>query len=276
MRLPDAKGLAAYTRQVYANTPQASRAPPFLAGEGARPRATLRHINHVIYIIRENRTYDQVFGDIKAGNGDPDLTIFGATVTPNAHALAARSVLLDNLYCNGEVSEDGHQWCDAAYATDFTEKRLAQQLQRPGRTRRRRAADRLAGGLSLGQLRPARLTYHTYGEFSSFTSSPNSPPVFTGAKSLSGHASAAWNAISFDRHDTERAALFLADLHAAEKTGQWPRFVVMSLGEEPHAGAGARQIHARRPCRRQRSGAGADRGRRQPFALLERHGDFRH
>jgi YVTN family beta-propeller protein len=79
-------------------------------------------IKHILYIIKENRTYDQVFGDMARGNGDPRLTIFGRKVTPNQHALADQYVLLDNLYCDGEVSEDGHSWSNAAYATDANEK----------------------------------------------------------------------------------------------------------------------------------------------------------
>src|SRR6516162_3062397 len=79
-------------------------------------------IKHVLYIIKENRTYDQVFGDLKQGNGDPSLVLFGRDVTPNRHAIAEQFVLLGNLYCNGEVSQDGHPWSTAAYATEFTER----------------------------------------------------------------------------------------------------------------------------------------------------------
>ncbi len=79
-------------------------------------------IKHCIYIIKENRTYDQVFGDFPQGNGDPSLCIFGEQVTPNHHALVNRFVLLDNFYVNGEVSADGHEWTMAGYATDFVEK----------------------------------------------------------------------------------------------------------------------------------------------------------
>ncbi|MDR0498803.1 MAG: bifunctional YncE family protein/alkaline phosphatase family protein [Holophagales bacterium] len=77
---------------------------------------------HVIYVIKENRTYDQVFGDIKKGNGDPGLCIFGREVTPNQHALAEQFVLLDNYYCNGIVSADGHQWATQGITTDYQEK----------------------------------------------------------------------------------------------------------------------------------------------------------
>ena len=67
-------------------------------------------IKHVFYIIKENRTYDQVLGDMKEGNGDPSLVLFGENVTPNLHALARQFVLLDNFYCDAEVSADGHNW----------------------------------------------------------------------------------------------------------------------------------------------------------------------
>ena len=82
----------------------------------------LSKIKHVVYIIKENRTYDEVLGDDRRGNGDPHLTIFGDKVTPNEHKLVRQFVLPDNLYCDGEVSQVGHQWTDSAYATDFTEK----------------------------------------------------------------------------------------------------------------------------------------------------------
>ena len=79
-------------------------------------------IKHCIYIIKENRTYDQVFGDMPEGNGDKNLCIFPEKVTPNLHALAREFVLLDNFYVESEVSADGHEWTMAAYATDFVEK----------------------------------------------------------------------------------------------------------------------------------------------------------
>jgi DNA-binding beta-propeller fold protein YncE len=77
---------------------------------------------HVIYIIKENRTYDQVLGDMPEGNGDPSLCIFGEGVTPNQHKLAREFVLLDNTYCSGILSADGHQWSDTALVTDYLER----------------------------------------------------------------------------------------------------------------------------------------------------------
>jgi DNA-binding beta-propeller fold protein YncE len=79
-------------------------------------------IRHVVFILKENRTYDQVFGDLAAGNGDPELTLFGEDVTPNHHALARQFALGDNFYADGEVSIPGHEWTDQGNSTDFTEK----------------------------------------------------------------------------------------------------------------------------------------------------------
>jgi YVTN family beta-propeller protein len=82
-------------------------------------------IKHVVYMIKENRTYDQVFGDLPEGKGDPSLCIFGKGITPNQHQLVRDFVLLDNTYCCGILSADGHQWSTAAFATDYMEKSFA-------------------------------------------------------------------------------------------------------------------------------------------------------
>jgi DNA-binding beta-propeller fold protein YncE len=79
-------------------------------------------IHHVIYIIKENRTYDQIFGDLKVGNGDPSLTLYGADITPNEHKLALQFGVIDNFYDSGEVSGNGHMWSTAAIAGDYNEK----------------------------------------------------------------------------------------------------------------------------------------------------------
>ena len=79
-------------------------------------------IHHVIYIIKENRTYDQVLGDLKPGDGDPSLTMYGADVTPNQHKLALQFGVLDNFYDSGEVSGNGHEWSTAAITSDYNEQ----------------------------------------------------------------------------------------------------------------------------------------------------------
>jgi YVTN family beta-propeller protein len=80
---------------------------------------------HVIYIIKENRTYDQVLGDVTNGNGEADLCVFGENVTPNEHKFVRDFVLLDNVYCCGALSADGHQWTDTGIATDYMEREFA-------------------------------------------------------------------------------------------------------------------------------------------------------
>ena len=79
-------------------------------------------IHHIIYIIKENRTYDQIFGDIKEANGDPSLVMYGEDITPNEHKIARQFGILDNFYDSGEVSGDGHPWSMAAITTDYNEK----------------------------------------------------------------------------------------------------------------------------------------------------------
>ncbi len=118
--LPDGAGLAAATLQVAANMGlddgQRRAAAEAVVAEISR------HIHHVIYVIKENRGYDQVLGDLPVGNGDPRLTLFPAPITPNHHALAGKFVALDSFYDSGEVSGVGWNWSTAARTTDFTEK----------------------------------------------------------------------------------------------------------------------------------------------------------
>ncbi len=234
VRLPGAAGLAAYTRQVYANTPGLNART---AQAGPDMKATLGKIKHVLYIIRENRTYDQVFGDLTAGNGDPSLTIFGASVTPNAHALASHYVLLDNLYCNGEVSEDGHKWCDAAYATDFIERAWPSSYSSRGEPSGDADVADSPNGEIWDDCARHGVSYRSYGEEADFTSTPNTAPVFAGSKGLAGHANVEWSQFPFGKgRDTQRAAIFLKELAAAEKTGVWPQFMVAWLPEDHTSG----------------------------------------
>jgi len=110
------KNLPAYTRQVEEdNLLRADSGKIEFAG-GHNP------IRHVIYILRENRTYDQILGDLQVGNGDPSLTMFGAEITPNAHKLALQFGVLDNFYDSGDVSANGHLWSDASATSDYIEK----------------------------------------------------------------------------------------------------------------------------------------------------------
>lgn len=126
LKNPDQKQMGIFSEVVYKNTPYNKNNE--LTSEGMRGNPIPMKvgdpspIKHVFYIIKENRTYDQVLGDIPEGNGDPKLVLFGENITPNHHALAREFVLLDNFYVNGEVSADGHHWTMGAYATDYLEK----------------------------------------------------------------------------------------------------------------------------------------------------------
>jgi len=127
--VPGKSRLAAYTKTVLDDyghaVMQAAMLPP---RPGIAPRPVPERVgepsvfSHVIYIIKENRTYDQVLGDMKEGNGDERLCIFGEKVTPNQHKLAREFVLLDNTLCSGVLSADGHQWADSAFVNDYIEK----------------------------------------------------------------------------------------------------------------------------------------------------------
>ena len=122
---PNPEKLASYSKQVYQNTPFTHK------NKGANRQHIIPQshntkgspkIKHVFYIIRENRSYDQVLGDVAEGNGDTSLCLFGRRITPNAHQLVKDFTLYDNFYVDAEISADGHNWSTAAYATDFVEK----------------------------------------------------------------------------------------------------------------------------------------------------------
>jgi YVTN family beta-propeller protein len=131
IRVPGAKALQAYTDTVIAvnNLSRATSARE-KPRESARPKPVPERIGepsvfkHVLYIIKENRTYDQVLGDMKQGRGDPGLCIYGNEITPNTHKLAEDFMLLDNFHVSGKCSAEGHQWTDASIVTDYIEKNM--------------------------------------------------------------------------------------------------------------------------------------------------------
>jgi YVTN family beta-propeller protein len=119
MPAPADAQIAAGTREV-----REANSPRFAPAGGVANLPSLG-IRHVFFIIKENRTYDQVFGDIAKGNGDPKLCVYGREVTPNQHALAERYVLLDNFHTGGAISFDGHQWLMQAFVSDYVERAFA-------------------------------------------------------------------------------------------------------------------------------------------------------
>ncbi len=232
--VPDRAQLTAYTAQVKNNFPN----PAAQIDQAHADRITKEvfpKIKHVLYIIRENRTYDQVLGDLGKGNGDPNLTLFGENVTPNAHKLARESVILDNLYCNGEVSQDGHQWSNAAYATDYTQKAWVNSYSRRGQPEADERLSASPAGYLWDNCRKHGKSYRSYGEFASFRSSPDTEPVFVGASGLRENASLEWSKLKTQpggrQRDTKLAEVFIKELKGAEAKGEWWNFMVMSLGE---------------------------------------------
>ncbi len=169
---PTAKQLGIYAKQVYENTPYNKEKELFSKGEAGNPIpekvGSPSPIKHVFYIVKENRTYDQVLGDVKEGNGDTSLVLFGEKVTPNQHRLVKDFVLLDNFYVDGEVSADGHNWSLGAYATDFLEKNWVTSYGGRGGSYDAEGNRKVAnnkGDFIWGACKKAGVSYRTYGEF---------------------------------------------------------------------------------------------------------------
>jgi YVTN family beta-propeller protein len=220
-------------------------------GEAVRLRGMFKH---VLYIIAENHTYDDYFGDVKAGNGDASLCAFCA-VTPNHHALAARFGLFDNTYVNGILSADGHNWTDEGYATDYVERSLS------GWARSYPSAgnDALAyspAGFIWNRVLARGLTFRDYGEFipdvSAFT-----PATATWSDlyadyvhgthrvtwlqdvqiaSLRPYVNLEYPSFSLRISDQYRASVFLADLKRFERVGRMPNLLLMALGNDHTSG----------------------------------------
>jgi YVTN family beta-propeller protein len=130
--VPDEAALPALTATVWRNLRRDRIAQALLPPRPDQPARAVPErigepslIKHVVYVIKENRTYDQVLGDVAAGNGDPRLCLFGERITPNQHKLVREFVLLDNTYCSGILSADGHQWSTTAIGTDYLERSFA-------------------------------------------------------------------------------------------------------------------------------------------------------
>ena len=218
---PTAEQMAAYTDQVRRNSPYK---PEYLRQASIKSNCVIPDqvgkacpIKYVLYIIKENRTYDQVMGDFTdscgkpAGNGEPKLVMYGEPITPNQHQIARDYVLLDNLYCNGEVSADGHSWCDAAMATDFRTRSWMMSYSGRGNLPGNDEMSSPVAGYIWDQCRRHGVSYRNYGE---------------GAGRVPTADRGKWGG-----RDMDKVELWIADLKAAEQTGSLPQFTIMSLGE---------------------------------------------
>ncbi len=201
---------------------------------------------HVIYIIKENRTYDQVFGDMPQGNGEPRFCQFGVEVTPNQHALAEQFVLLDNFYCNGVLSADGHQWCNEGYVTDYLEKSFG-GFPRSYPYEGEDAVAFAPNGFIWDEVLRKGLTFRDYGEFVTAKIEPASATwddinrdLLTGESKVSVRATTQLHTLEpyicptfvgfpLKVSDAYRAREFLKEFREYEAKGELPNFIIMLL-----------------------------------------------
>jgi YVTN family beta-propeller protein len=243
--LPSPEQMVEHTRQAYACSPlradlaSAAKAPPGspIPSKVGDPSP----IKHVIYVIKENRTYDQVLGDMKEGNGDPSLCLFPESITPNHHKLAREFVLLDNFYAEGEVSADGHEWSMAAYATDFVEKtwplnyrRGLKKIPFPAEGAFDAEA-RPAGGYLWDRCAEERVSYRSYGEWVENGRGPDDPSRAR-VKALEGHIDPKYRGFDMDYSDQKRADRFIEELGRFEKDGDFPQLSIVRLPNDHTSG----------------------------------------
>ncbi len=199
-------------------------------------------IKYVIYIIKENRTYDQVLGDIKSGNGDEKICLFPEKVTPNHHKLTRDYVLLDNFYAESEVSASGHEWSMGAYCNDFVEKTWPQNYghNRDGKFPYPAEGSFPIASPSAGYLwdraREAGVSYISYGEFIT-TSQAASKPGKARVKSLEGHFDPMYRGFDLGFSDLARADRFISEYKRLGAAGQMPRLQIVRLPNDHTHGA---------------------------------------
>ena len=232
---PNEAELKVYSKQVYANSPFTKQLETQAKGEPGNPVPTRlgekSPIKYVFYVVKENRTYDQVLGDMKEGNGDASLCIFPEKVTPNHHALAREFVLLDNFYVDAEVSADGHNWSMAAYATDYTEKNWPTSYGGRGGTYDYEGSRKIAypkDGYIWDYCQRAGLSYRSYGEFAGEGKA--------NLKSLEGHISKKSPGFNMDIKDIERVRIWKQDFDSLLAINAVPQFNTIRLGNDHTSG----------------------------------------
>ena len=224
----DARALARGTRQVMANTPVVDVSRPRADARGPIPGRAGRPspIRHVFYVFKENRSYDNLFGDLPQGNGDPNLCIFGANVTPNHHALARGYVLLDNTYCDADGSADGHNWGMAAYSSDYVTRSVGvspiydyeggNPLAYP------------SSGYLWDACRRHGVSFRSYGEF---VFNPDDPrdTVRAGIPGLEGHIAPRYRGYDTFYSDLDRYRAWLEEFDRYDRDGGLPQLSIIRL-----------------------------------------------
>ncbi len=261
---PDEKELGELSAEAYRASPL--QADASVVGVAARPDGSpipakpgdATPIEHVVYVIKENRTYDQVLGDVKAGNGDVNLCLFPEEVTPNHHAIADTFVLLDNFYVESEVSADGHEWTMGAYATDFVER--SWPVSYGGKDKAKLEGGKRASlgypaegrheiafpehGYLFDLAKAAGVSFRSYGEFIANGKTPDDPGK-AAYPTLEGHFDPHFRSFDLDYRDQDRADRFLAELQRFEKEGSMPQLIVLRLPNDHTAGTGVGKLTPR-------------------------------
>jgi DNA-binding beta-propeller fold protein YncE len=219
-------------------------------GNAARTSSRYPPFQHVIYVIKENRTYDQVLGDLPNADGDTALVFFPRANSPNHHALAERFGVFDRFFVNAEVSADGHNWSTAAYATDYVEKTVQSNYGGRGRTydyegtNRGHATDddvnEPASGYLWNLAEKKGITFRNYGEFVS--PNPQEPHdsvrTYHGNKPyLAAHTHPAYPGFDLTIRDQYRADVWIAELQEFERTGNMPALEIVRLPNDHTSGA---------------------------------------
>jgi len=248
----DARQLEVYTATVLRNTPyrdelldevKIPQGNP-IPGKPGDPSP----IQHVLYIVKENRTYDQVLGDLGKGNADPSLCLFPERISPNHHKLAREFVLLDNFYVSADVSADGHNWSTAAIAPDYVQRMWPNSYGGRRRFYDYEGQEPTAAppaGYIWTQLASARLTLRNYGHFVN-----NVPKALENGDQISGvrdpilgpNTNRKFRGFDLEHLDVDRARVFLADLAEMEKTGTMPRFMLLRIGNDHTSGTAPGKI----------------------------------
>ena len=221
-------------------------------GWGTRRKFSYPPIEHVIYIIKENRTYDQILGDLRQADGDTSLVFFPRAITPNHHALAERFGIFDRFFVNAEVSADGHNWSVGAYVTDYAEKTLQSNYSGRGRTYDYEGTNRdvipdddvaePAEGYIWNLAERAErsgITFRNYGEFVAEVK-VGGVMKYKGTKPyLAAHTNEDFPGYDLDIRDQHRADVWLADLATFERDGKMPRLQILRLPNDHTSGASA-------------------------------------
>ena len=235
---PSESQLVKYTEAAISNAPKAE------AGKPALPEA----IKHVIFIVKENRTYDQVLGDMKEGNGDASLVLFGENVTPNLHKIAREFVLLDNFYVNADVSADGHNWSTSAIANDYVEKLWPNSYGQRRKTYDYEGGEAAAlppAGYLWGNAHLAGVSIRNYGYWvTNKTAIPAGGEQIATVRDpqLAPSTDRGYRGFDLDYPDVSRAAEFIRELHGFEQSGQMPQLSFVRMGNDHTSGLEAGKI----------------------------------